>query len=558
MSIDTIFRNAHVYTGDPTTPWAGAFAVEDGRIVALGDEDAASTWAPGAQTVDLGGRFVMPGIVDAHNHFWLQGCTEAFERPVDPTLDLDGVLAEVESAVADLPEGAWAVISPYSALVALEIEHEDVLRRLDAVSGGHPVMLREYSRHNRWVNTAALEAAGITAATPQSSDGLIVKDPVTGGLTGVLYEGAGLPVEHAYLDWVGYTPEDYLSMVSEGLRILNTYGITACLDAGASWEMMSGLQHLDDGGGMTAWTVSGMPYYEQIFGFRLTGPGLFGKGAECRSRHHRPDFVKVFLDGIPPARTAAFSQPYLPVPGAEPDGFCGETLFETDALVELLTEAARDGLSAKIHCTGDGSVHTALDAIERVRAAGFTEPRYHLAHCQFILPGDLARFAELDVVAEISPYFWVPGPVPEAIASVIPAEIADRIHPNRALADAGATLVVGSDWPCSDTPDAWYAIHGLVTRMDPLGLAPGSLSPDQALTLEEAIAACTSTAAEAIGLGDETGSLTAGRSADFIVLDRDPFDIAPTDLSKVTVQETWFEGRRVYVREAGSEAAAVS
>ncbi|WP_028707317.1 amidohydrolase [Propionicicella superfundia] len=549
MAPDTIFSNARVYTGDAAQPWAEAFAVADGRIVAVGDAAAAGTWtAEGTASVDLGGRFVMPGFVDAHNHFWLQGRTEAYECPIDPTLDLDGVLAAIRAAVADLPAGTWAVISPYSAAVAMEIEHADVLRRLDEATGNHPVMVREYSRHNRWANSAALAAAGIGPDTPQPADGVIVTDPVTGGLTGVLYEGAGLPVEHAFLDWAGYTPDDYLAMVAEGMRILNSYGITACLDAGASWEMMVGAKRLDETGGMTAWAVSGMPFYEQIFGYRLTGPGLFAKGAECRSRHHRPDFIKVFLDGIPPARTAAFSRPYLPAPGAADEDFCGETLFTTDALAELLSDGARDGLSAVVHCTGDGSVHTALDAIERVRAAGFTEPSYHISHCQFIQPADIARFAELDVVAEISPYYWVPGPVPTAIASVVPAEISDHIHPNRDLADAGVKIVVGSDWPCSDTPDAWYAIHGLVTRTDPLGLAPGALTPEQALTLEEAIAACTSEAADSLGLGTETGSLAAGKSADFIVLDRDPFEIEPTELSHVTVTETWFEGRRVFER----------
>jgi predicted amidohydrolase YtcJ len=152
----------------------------------------------------------------------------------------------------------------------------------------------------------------------------------------------------------------------------------------------------------------------------------------------------------------------------------------------------------------------------------------------------------LDVVCEASPFFWVPGPVPMVIGMVVPAEIVDDIHPNRDLLDLGVSLVGGSDWPCSDTPDPWYAIHGLVTRTDPVGITPGVLNGAQAVTLPEAISMFTSEAAASLGLAAETGTLAAGKSADFIVLDRDPFAIDPMELSKVKVTQTWFSGRTVY------------
>ncbi len=565
--IEKVFTNGHVYTGESAQPWVSAFAIENGQLAALGDDRAAESWI-GAQTevIDLEGAFVMPGFVDAHCHCALQGQTEVFEHPVEPTLDLEGLLAEIRKAVTGLPEGAWAVVSPYSAALQTQVETAAALARLDEAAAGHPVIVREYSRHNRWVSSAALAAARIDASTPDPEHGTVVKDPVSGGLTGVLYESAGLPVEHAFLAARALSAQDHSRSVREGLRILNSFGITGAADAAASEQIMAGAAALDEAGELSAWVVSAMPANDHIFGFEPIGAALYGIGSELSTSHHRPNFVKVFLDGVPPARTAAFSQPYLPQPGDGPgQQTCGETLFAEDELFDVLFEAAGRNLSAIIHCTGDASIHLALNAIERLRNAGCTEQSYHLSHCQFILPADQARLAELNVVAEMSPFFWVPGPVPEAISTIVPAEIAGDIHPNRRLLDLGVQLVSGSDWPCSDTPDPWYAIHGLVTRADPLGLTPGVLNGDQAISLPEAITMCTSSAADSLGLGELTGSLKAGKSADFIVCDRNPFTIAPGELSQVRVQQTWFAGGLVYrapevqqTSTVGSPASALS
>lgn len=545
---DLILRGARIYTADDELPWATAIAITGGRVAAVGDEAAADGWGKAAEVIDLGGALLMPGFVDAHNHYAIQGQTQLYEHLVDPNLTLDELLAEVAKAVEGVPEGGWAVVSPYSAAVASSLERAESLRRLDEAAQGHPVIVREYSRHNRWVSSAALAAAGIDTATPDPDDGAIVRDPDTGDLTGVLYESAGIPVERAFLAARGFETSDYRAMAREGMRILNGYGITALSDAAASWEIMQATKELDEAEEATAWVVSCMPANDQIFGFPVIGDALFAQADGVRSTHHRPDFVKIFLDGVPPARTACFSTPYLPQPGDEPGHEeHGETLFSLEELTEVLRSTADLGLSAKIHCTGDGSVHLALDAVAAVRAAGYTEARYHLAHCQFILPEDIPRFAELGVVAEISPYFWVPGPVPEAIGAVLGPGPLERMHPNRELLDAGAAVVVGSDWPCSETPNVWQAIHGLVTRTDPTGLAPGALVPEQAVSLDEALKMTTRDAAEALGLGAWTGSLMEGKAADFVVLDRDPFQIPSSELASVRVTETWFGGRQVFI-----------
>jgi predicted amidohydrolase YtcJ len=188
-----------------------------------------------------------------------------------------------------------------------------------------------------------------------------------------------------------------------------------------------------------------------------------------------------------------------------------------------------------------------LDVVERLRADGVTVP-VQIAHGQFVADDDVARFAELGVSADVSPFLWFPGVIPDAIAAVLPPERAGRMQPNRALLDSGAVVAGGSDWPVSESPNPWEGIEGLVTRSDPLGRASGTLWAEQAITLEEAIAVFTSSAARAMGLDAETGTLTVGRSADYVVLDRDPFTADIRTLHRIIALRTVFAGRVVHER----------
>lgn len=155
-----------------------------------------------------------------------------------------------------------------------------------------------------------------------------------------------------------------------------------------------------------------------------------------------------------------------------------------------LMGTAERGISAKIHCTGDASVRLVLDTVQKVREAGHTDVRYHVAHGQFVHPEDVPRFRELGVVADISPALWFPGVIANAIKDVLGEERGSRLQPNRSLVDAGAIVAGGSDWPVSETPNAFEAIYGLVTRKDPTCQFPGALWPEQALTWRRR---CTST-----------------------------------------------------------------
>lgn len=539
---DLILTGARVYTVDPAQPWAEAIAVTDGRISAVGTSaEVAELAGPRTAVRDLDGAFLMPGLTDVHNHHFLAGKEELFELRLPIGAHLGEIIGAVREYAAGLPADAWVVGGPWASDRLGEINTAEALAQLDEAAGGRPVMLSDDSHHNRWASTRAMEIAGIG---PELEG--VVTD-AEGRITGVLLEAAGVPVAQAQAEADALDPADERRAAQRGVEILNSFGVTAFQDAGVSDHIMEALRSLDAAGELNSWVVSSMLINDEIFGFENIGDRLVFDGERFRTEHHRPDFVKIFLDGVPPTRTAAFIEPYLPdrVHGAH---FHGETLLPPDELTDWLRRVAERGISAKIHCTGDASVHEVLNAVETLRAEGFTKTRYQVAHGQFIHPDDLARFGELRVDADISPFIWVPGPIVDAIREVLPRERADRMQPNRSLLDTGAIVAGGSDWPVSPSPNAWEGIHGLVTREDPSGQYPGTLWPEEAITLDEAIAAFTINGAIAMGLGDETGSLEVGKSADFVVLDRDPFAHPENELVRTTVEETWFAGRRVYSR----------
>lgn len=450
-----------------------------------------------------------------------------------------------EHAVGMAPD-AWIVGGSWGSGLLDRLDRVAARRDLDEASGGRPVLLTDDSHHNRWASTRALELAGIDEHSPDPAHGVILRDSVTGEPTGVLLEAAGVLVETVAGPATRLSTEQLERASLRAIEIAHSFGITAFQDAGVSLEAMRSLKALDDRGELTAWVVSSLLINDQIFGFSPVGEELIAHRDEFRSEHHRPDFVKIFLDGVPPAHSGAFLQPYLP-DGAHGAHFHGETTMPAAELRRWLLRTAEQGISAKIHCSGDAAVRMVLDAVQAVRAAGFDEPLYQIAHGQFIAPEDLPRFARLGVIADISPFLWFPGVIADALSTVRPAEEVDGLQPNRSLIDSGALVAGGSDWPVSPTPNAWEGIQGLVTRADPSGTRPGTLGAHEAITLAEAIEVFTINGAEAMGLGAVTGSLEVGKSADFLVLDRDPFQVPEDEIVRTRVLETWFAGDRVFL-----------
>lgn len=540
---DLIVTGSVIRTADRGAPVVEAMAVRDGRILAVGSM-AEMEGHRGRRTrmLDVGDAAIYPGFVDVHNHHALAGRTELFELSLPPSLTLDEILDRVREKAATLPADAWIVGGVVATTLLSTLANTATRRRLDEAAGGRPVVIVEDSRHNRWASSRALELAGITADSIPAG-GVTLLDPDDGTPTGVLLEAAGIPVQEAYDRSGGLTAAQHVAASRRGVELLNSFGITTFQDAGVSTDILSALATLDRADELHAWVVSSLLVNDEIFGFDLIGESLIERGEEYRTTHHRPDFVKIFLDGVPPARTASFLEPYVAdaVHGAH---FHGETTMTFDELRTWLRSVAERGLGAKVHCTGDGSARLVLDVAASIRADGFTTP-IQIAHGQFLAEEDIPRLRELDVSADISPFIWFPGVIPQALAEVL-GDRAEHSQPNRALIDAGALVAGGSDWPVSESPNTLEGLQGLVTRADPLGRAPGVLWPEQAITAEEALEVFTINAATAMGLGSETGSLAPGKSADFVVLARDAIAGPADDIVHTAVLSTWFAGREVY------------
>lgn len=548
---DTVVRNCVVRTMDASQPTADSLAIADGKIVYVGPSSGlASFTGPATKTVDLSGRTVLPGLMDVHNHHAIAGQHEAeLQFPAESTVP--EICAAIRDWVKQHPEDMWVLGSKVGSQLLGELQGSDALKQLDAASGGKKVLLTTDCHHNRWANSAALAAGGITSSTPNPVDGEIVRDS-NGQPTGLLYEGGARSVLRA-LD-ADTDPSAALEAAKKasaaGIRTMHQMGITGFLDAACGASTLRGLKALDDEGQLKIHACSSMLINDRIFGNDQLGTALFALQVEVRGRHHRPDFAKIFLDGVPMSYTGAFLEPYVQPAGG--DGHCcvrGHTTMPYDELEGWLLRCAERGINVKIHCTGDAAVRFVLDAVERVRAAGHKDAIFHVAHGQFVHPSDIGRFAPLGVVADISPPLWFPGAITDAMALVRSEEDMKRFHPNAELLAAGATLAAGSDWPVMPDPNPWTGIASLVTRKDPTGERTEVLNADQSIDLEQAVRAYSINVAKALGLDKVTGSIERGKSADFVVLDRDPFQVPIGKVAGTQTEETWFAGERVYARQ---------
>jgi predicted amidohydrolase YtcJ len=559
QAADLVVRGGTVHTLDAARPRAEAFAVRDGRIVALGrGADIQAHIGPGTQVVDAEGATVMPGLVDVHTHVGFAGQAAAWELALPPTFRVEEILAAVRDRADRLGPADWVVGGTVISPVFQALGNREMLAALDEAGRGRPVMLRDDSLHNRWVNSRALEILGIDAASQDPAGGSYVRD-ATGHPVGLLLGQPSTDAELAARNSVSDQQARDLRSARTAVSILNAVGITATQDAATMGAWLDVFTQLDRDGDLNAWIVGSMPARE----FIESGPvgiDLFDTRSARRSAHVRPDFVKAVIDGVPMSRTAKFLDSYKPDPsapgrlrGGHACPFHGAGLFTDEQLTELLEAAIERGLHAKLHATGDATVRQVLDAVQRVRQRHGSGPVFHIAHPEFVHPDDIARFNELGVVADLSPVLWFPHPINDVIADQVQDHYMRRIWPLRELHEAGAVLAAGSDWPVAmSKPNPWLSIETMVTRRNPDPAFPGSLAADQAVSLETAIQAHTVNPAWAMGLSDQTGRLSPGMSADFIIVDRDLFEIPVEEIHATTVRQTWFAGRLVH------DAASVS
>ncbi|MBN7797337.1 amidohydrolase [Parahaliea mediterranea] len=547
---DHIYTNAKIYTLDPNRPWAEAIAVRDGRIVAVGDtREVLAGRGADTRVEDLGGAMVLPGLIDAHVHPLKGGIKTLYECNFPFSATPKDVASTVAACVRDNPDAVWIRGGQWDSAFFDRFDVPSPKQLLDEVSGDKAVVLSDDSGHNAWLNSKALSLMGITADTPNPADGTIVRLDGGSEPNGLLLEGPAQAVEALLPEW---TLPQLLEGARESVRIANSFGITAMKSAMAPESVLKAFNTLDSRGELKAHIALSIltPY-----GSRKS-PLNYDDYSVLRDRYRSADvdtrFIKIFMDGVPtPSRTAAMLAPYTAEsPGAERTR--GPMHLSSEQLASDLIAFDKRGFTVKIHTAGDRSVRVALDAIEAARKAnGNSGLRHELAHAGFIDPDDIARFAELGAVADLSPFLWHPSPIIDSVISAVGPR-GEHYFPIKTLLEAKAPVLAGSDWPAAvETIDPWLGIEAMVTRHHPRNAAAGELWPEQAITLEQAIAIFTVDNARALRLEEEAGSLEAGKSADFVVLSENLFDIAPESISDVRVLRTVFKGQSVYLREAG-------
>jgi predicted amidohydrolase YtcJ len=436
----TIFRNGKIYTADPRRAWVAAICIRGSRIVAAGDErEVIAVAGDNARIIDLAGRMAMPGIIDMHNHV-LEGARGAlFELTLSPTMSVEAVLAAVRTAVDKTPPGRWISGFGWGPAIAAEFATPEGLKALDAVSPSHPVVLRDISYHSRVANNRAIAAAGLACIEAAASFPREVVRDATGKPTGLFHEMAGATIDAAAPPW---TDEQLQQSARDGVALLNSLGVTGFNLAVASRATVAAFHRLDASGALTARMAAYIDHRSPLTAER-DGIGtafVAERRAFATSRIH-VDFAKFFMDGVPSQRTASMMQDYR-------DGSTGaQSLFGIVELADLIAPLDRQGMSVKVHAIGDRAIHEVLDAIALVRGRNGAGPAHQIAHLNFILPDDIARMAELNVVADLCPPLWFPSAMSRRLADLLGQEYVDRSFPIREMLRAGVLAAAGTDWP---------------------------------------------------------------------------------------------------------------
>lgn len=534
QSVDTLYFNGAVYTANRAHAWADAVMVRDGKVFAVGAEkDVRPLAGSGAKVIDLQGRTVMPGLIDGHAHYVRGALRRLYNCDFPGDTKPDDIPAKVAECAKRAKAGDWIVGGAWASTdMAGGKLHRS---RLDAVAPANPVFLLDDTGHNGYVNSKALEVLGFTAASAKANKDIGVG--ADGGPNGLLLEAAA---GEALKKIPAPTDDNYQGAVKWSVEQASSYGITSFVEARTDRPTVRAYQAVDEAQGLSARVVIHLQYDTDFNETQDEQAATLRDRARYASARVFTNFAKLYLDGVPPTFTAALLQAYEP-DHDHPAGFKGAMRMDAQRIVHDLIEFDKAGIAVKMHATGDASVRAALDAVAKARAAnGPGGPMHSIAHVGLVTPADLPRFAQLNVAADVAPPVWMEGPWNSAMIRALGKARYDATSPTGDLARAGALIAYGSDWPSiSPGIDPWPAIQSLVDRTNGTG---------QRISLEAAIDAATINAARVMLLDKVTGSIEPGKSADMIVLDRNPFRVPVGEVGKTRVLTTIFEGRQVYQR----------
>jgi len=539
---DVVYKNGFIYTANTFKSQAQAFAVRDGKFLKVGsNDDMKAITGKDTKVINLKGKMVMPSLVDTHIHA-MRGALTALGLAFPVTSSVDDIKKGIKKFIADkkLKKGEWVE----GAKWGLDYKKLNA-KMLDEVSPDNPVFLHDWTNHLAWVNSAALKAAKIDKNTKNPKAGVIDRDG-SGNPTGTLHDKAlGL------ITAVMPAPKP---AVAEKRAIwifdkLNKYGIGAIVTPQLDPLRIKTYRDLESKNKLTLRIQGSWDFNTRYVTTTLEEQAKTFMTREKRGKNSElinVDGVKVYMDGVP--NDGDGGSPMI-------DSYASAPSFGTSSIDEStfstwMMRFDKEGMKVMAHATGSLSVRHFLNAVEATRRVNGKGPRHHMAHSMLIYPSEVPRFnfETSNFVTEVSPYqLWVPDPAITAWPEMIGRDRFNlTMSPIKSIIDAGAVVTYGSDWDNIPEPDPWFAMEGMITRNYPGHPEYGQMNPDERIDVDTAIQIFTRNGAMAMEKEDETGTIEAGKSADFIVINQNITKIPVKNIHKTKVLKTVLRGHTVY------------
>jgi len=523
-------HNARIYTMDPGMPTASAMLFDStGKIHQVGNEKALIDAFPAARRVDMNGNAVIPGLIDSHAH--LYGLAVSLSQAqLQGTSSKEEVIRSLREHEQHLSDGDWLLGRGWDQNDWPVMEFPGI-KDLDASFPDRPVWLRRIDGHAGWANSAALAMADQDLSGDWQPTGGFIHRDASGQASGVLIDGAMALVESAVPE---ISQELLVASLDLALQKMVSLGLTGVHDMGISQAVVELFQQ----------RIRAGQFPSRVYAF-TDGAGetldwLCERGAlEDESGRLYMRAVKLYIDGAMGSRGAALHADYT-----DDAGNSGLLFMSPDELQANMDKALACGYQVGVHAIGDRGNRVSLDAFESAMQRHPENPgRHRVEHAQTLTAQDIPRFAELDIIAAMQPthatsdMYWVedrlgPERVPYAYAW-------------RSLTDSGARLALGSDFPVEQV-NPMLGIYAAVTRQDVKGWPPGGWYPREVLSREEAVSGFTLDAAYAGFMEESVGSIETGKRADFVVLDKDIFEIEASEIPTIKILQTWLDGEIVY------------
>jgi len=532
---DTIIDRANGYTLNAAGQLQRftSLAFDDlGRILAVGSERETAAAAPKAEHIDAQGKTLLPGLIDAHGHVFKLGEIASGVELYSPT-SLNGAVRAVADFSRSHPKQAWVIGFGWNQEI-WKLGRFPTAAELDAVVGDRPVLLHRVDGHAIWVNTKALEMAGVTRETQDPPGGKIERD-ASGRPTGVLVDGA--------MDLVNKvvplpTPIEARATLDVALASLTKVGLTSVHDAGIKVAQDDLYRDYADHGKLTTRVYA-------MIGDTTADFDELSKEGPLKSYAndvYALASVKLYSDGALGSRGAALLAPYTDMPSTK-----GLLFYPNAEMLAKMNKAMKAGYQVNIHAIGDAGNRQILDAYAQlIPKYNNAALRHRIEHSQVVAVEDIPRFKSLGVIPSMQPTHATSDQ--NMAEQRVGHERIKGAYAWRTFLDQGSKIACGSDFPI-ESPNPFEGIHAAVTRQNNAGVPVGGWYKNQAMTLTEAFRCFTLDAAYAAHQENVIGSLEPGKWADFILVDRDLFKVPSEQIGKTQVLQTWMGGKRVYKRQ---------